>query len=158
MTGLIAPSGASLKLARDPQGNLHQVRSNDGRWMKLFYQGPLVVSIKDSAGEKATYSYDKQDRLVASTNAVGETLAYDYNSSGGLTAVVNEQTHQRVFSAQYSPRGFPTSVQVDGGPVYGFSVHFDVNDNRGRQWVMTCDKYTESGCQYDVRATRSGLR
>jgi hypothetical protein len=75
MVGLIEPSGASLSLARDREGNLHEVRSSDGRWMELHYQGPLVVSVNDSAGDKAAYSYDKRNRISSSTNIAGETLS-----------------------------------------------------------------------------------
>ena len=147
MTGLIEPSGASLTLSRDSGGNLRQVRSSDGRWMKLHYQGSLVVSIEDSAGDKATYAYDKQVRLSTSTNAAGETLAYKYNSSGALTTVENVKTHQRILSVQYASPKFPVSVQVDGGPVYKFSVELHVRDDRNHDFVVTCTRYTDNGCQ-----------
>lgn len=151
MVGLIEPSGASLTLDRDREGNLHEVRSSDGRWMKLQYCGPLVVSIEDSAGEKATYSYDKQNRLSVSTNAAGEKLSYSYDSKGGLTAVENEKTHQRVLSVHYAYGRFPT-IQVDNGPVFRVTPELDLRDNRGHEWIAKCPQFTSDGCQYEVSA------
>ena len=152
MVGLIEPSGTSLMLARDRQGNLHEVRSSDGRWMELHYRGPLVVSIEDSAGEKAAYSYDKWNRLSSSTNTAGETLSYAYNASGGLEKVESKKTHQRVLSVQYADGGFPTSIQVDGGPAFRVAPGLDLRDDKGHEWFARCVKPTDNGCQYEVLA------
>jgi YD repeat-containing protein len=150
MVGLIDPSGASLTFARDREGNLHEVRSSDGRWMKLRYQGPLLVSISDSAGERAAYSYDDRDRLSSSTNTAGQTLTYSYNPSGGLENVEDAKMHQRVLSVQYASRGFPRSIQVDGGPAFRVAPGLDFRDDRGHDWFAKCAKFTDSGCQYEV--------
>jgi YD repeat-containing protein len=151
IVGLLEPSGASLTFERDREGNLQEVRASDGRWMKFHYQGPFIVSIEDNAGERTTYSYDGKNRLSYSTNSAGEKLAYRYNASGGLLAVENVKTKQRVVSVAYNPNG-PTSLQVDGGTVYSFSAELHVNDDRGHQWVVTCGKFTDNGCQYEVSA------
>ena len=150
MVGLIEPSRASLTLDRDRQGNLHEVRSSDGRWMKLRYQGPIIVSITDSAGEMADYAYDEERRLSRSTNTAGETLSYSYDASGGLKEVENVKTHRRMLSVQYASDGFPTSVQVDGGPVFRVSAGLDFRDDRGHEWFARCSKPTDNGCQYEV--------
>jgi YD repeat-containing protein len=150
IVGLIDPSGASLTFERDREGNLQQVRSSDGRWMKLRYRGPLVVSITDSAGENAAYSYDNRDRLASSTNTAGQTLSYSYNASGGLEKVEDAQTHQRVLSVQYDSGGFPRSIQVDGGPSFRVAPGLDFRDDRGHDWFAKCAKFTDGGCQYEV--------
>ena len=150
MVGLIEPSGSSLTLDRDGEGNLHEVRSSDGRWMKLHYRGPLVVSVKDSAGEKAVYSYDKKNRLSFSTNTAGETLSYAYNESGGLERVENAKTHQQVLSVQYASGGLPRSIQVDGGPAFHVAPGLDFRDDSGHDWFARCAKFTNDGCEYEV--------
>jgi YD repeat-containing protein len=150
MVGLIEPSGASLTFDRDSQGILHEVRSSDGRWMKLRYQGPILVSIKDSAGDMADYAYDEERRLSRSTNSAGETLSYSYDASGGLKEVESVKTHRRVLSVQYASHGFPTSIQVYGGPVFRVSAGLDFRDDRGNEWFAKCAKFTDSGCQYEV--------
>ncbi|TAM82227.1 MAG: RHS repeat protein [Acidobacteria bacterium] len=150
LVGLIEPSGASLTFDRDRQGNLHEVRSSDGRWLKLRYQGPIIVSIKDSSGENAAYAYDEKRRLSRSTNASGETLSYSYDASGGLEEVENVKTHQRVLSVHYASHRFPTSIQVDGGPVFRVSTGLDFRDDHGHEWFAKCAEFTDSGCQYVV--------
>jgi YD repeat-containing protein len=150
IVGLIEPSGASLSLERDREGNLHEVRSSDGRWMEVHYQGPVVVSIIDSAGEKASYSYDDNDRLSRSTNTAGDTLTYSYNASGDLEKVENVRTHQRVVSVQYASREYPESIQVDGAPAFQIASGLDFRDNRGHEWFARCVKPTDNGCQYEV--------
>lgn len=167
MVGLIEPSGASLTLKRDRQGFLHEVRASDGRWMKLHYRGPFVVSIEDSAGGKATYTYNKQDRLSVSTNAAGEALRYHYNSSGDLTTVENVKTKQKVFSVGRASNDLSVFMQADGGPVFRFTPEKAVNpnrsrqrmlklvvtDNHGHQWVLNCGNSAGKGCQL-VESTR----
>ncbi|HET9178368.1 MAG TPA: hypothetical protein VFQ24_08430 [Terriglobia bacterium] len=150
LVGLTEPSGASLTLERDRDGNLHEVRSSDGRWMKLYYRGPFIISIEDSAGGRASYSYDNQKRLSLSTNAAGEILSYTYDASGGLKHVENVKKHRCVLSVQYAARGFPTSMQVDGGAVFRVSAGLQFRDDRGHQWVAECTEFTDSGCQYQV--------
>lgn len=152
MVGLIEPSGASLTLARDHEGTLHEVRSSDGRWMDLHYQGPLLVSINDSAGQKASYSYDNNNRLSSSTNTAGETLTYGYNASGDLEKVKDAKTRQRVLSVHYSSRGFPRSIQVDGRSAFRVAPGWDFSDDRGHDWFARCIKFSGDGCQYEVSA------
>jgi YD repeat-containing protein len=160
LIGLIEPSGASLTMRRDREGNLQEVRSSDGRWMRLNYQGPFVLSIEDSAGEKETYSYDCQKRLGTSTDTSGETLSYSYNTRGQLTAVRNEKSRRTVLTVTYNS-GWVASLAVAGGPAYQISYRTDPNDHLtemdvradgGGDWAILLRACTFNGCGYEVHS------
>jgi YD repeat-containing protein len=158
MVGLIEPSGARLTLSRDREGNLHEVRSSDGRWMRLRYQGSFIVSLEDSAGERAAYSYDNQKRLASSTDTEGETFSYSYDRCGQLTAVENEKLRKVPFTVGYSG-GWATSLSAARGPDYRISYRtgpdhrisgMDVWDDRGGHWTILLHACTDNGCGYEV--------
>lgn len=163
LVGLMARSGASLSLKRGPNGNLRSVRSGDGRRMKLGYQGPLIASLEDSAGEKASYSYDSGPLLAASKNSAGEELSYSYNQKGELTAVWDAKRKEAVFDAHYGRMGALASLWTGGGPVFRFSYRIDstgssaeveVKEKGFGDWSVLMGPCTANGYIYHVRSRR----
>jgi YD repeat-containing protein len=163
LVGLIEPSGASLVLNRDADGNLQTVRAADGRWIRLRYQGALIASLQDSAGEKADYSYDSRNFLVSSANTEGETFSYSYNRWGELAAVLTEKTGKNAVMVDYNARGWITSLRVGGGPTYSFASDIRPNqrfmeivlrDNNGGRWTVQLDACTLYGCTYEIQRPR----
>jgi YD repeat-containing protein len=159
LVGLIEPSGASLVLERDRDGNLQAVRASDGRWLKLSYRGALVEALSDSAGEKASYSYDGLHRLATATNAEGETFLYRYNPSGNLTAVLDGKTSKSILEARYDSSGQITSLQTAGAPGFHFAYRtdaaghleqVDLRDSRGSRWTVRRGSCSSERCTYEV--------
>lgn len=159
LVGLIEPSGAALTLKRARNGNLQNVRSRDGRWMKLGYRGPSIVSLKDNAGQKASYSYDGKHLLSSSTNAAGETLSYSYNKKGSLTEVWDVTTNKAVLQAHYGAVGVLTSLSVEGVPAFRFSYGIDstgsylkvgVKEKGVGDWTVLMGPCTGTACTYRI--------
>jgi YD repeat-containing protein len=162
LVGLIEHSGNRLTLKRGRNGNLQSARSSDGRWMKVGYRGASIVSLEDSAGEKANYAYDSVRLLASSTNARGERLSYSYDPKGDLTAVWDAETRKDVIEACYGRIGAITSLWV-GGRVFGFSYGIDptgsyadvgVKEKGVGDWVVQMGRCTANDCNYRVRRGR----
>jgi YD repeat-containing protein len=160
LVGLIEPSGASLSLHRDRDGNLQTVHASDGGWLKIAYEGALTKSLEDSAGKKSTYRYDGKNFLAESTNAAGETFIYSYNQRDELSAVQNEKTRQPVIEVGYNSDGSVASLRISHGPGFYLSYQaspgdpypeIDVRNDQGKSWVVHVFSCTENGCEYNAR-------
>ena len=94
LTGVTGPTGLVQSFAYDDDGNL--------------------VSVTNPLGDTTSFTYDRQDDLLASmTDALGNTTQYQYDADGGLTSI--EYADGSDQTATYNALGDALSLtQPDG--------------------------------------------
>jgi RHS repeat-associated protein len=113
--------GNKLILTRESgtTGNITQITSPHGRWVKLAYEGSLITEITDNAGRKLKYAY-KSGLLEKVTDTAGRTTSYEYNTEREMTAVTDGRG-KTYAKTEYEPSG-KVSKQTEGdGGIYKFA-------------------------------------
>lgn len=69
-------------------GNITQLTSPNGRWLKLTYDGSnRVTEVKDNFGRTVSYTYDASGRLWKETDANSGVTEYTYDSSHRMLTI-----------------------------------------------------------------------
>jgi YD repeat-containing protein len=103
-----------VKLTRAENGNLQEITSPSGQWIRLTYDSPgRIVRATDSAGEHVDYGYDSQVRLQAVHCSNGQSLSYTYNTSDQIKTIANTSTGLQL-SVQYNENAMPSKVVLNG--------------------------------------------
>jgi len=78
------PYGNTLTLTRPSgqSGNITQITSPHGRWVKLSYEGSKITEVTDNGGRHLKYSYTS-GRLTKVVGLGGRTTEYEYNEPRG---------------------------------------------------------------------------
>jgi len=103
-----------VKLTRAENGDLQEITSPSGQWIRLTYDSPgRIVRATDSAGEHVDYGYDSQDRLQAVHYSNGRSASYTYNTSNQIKAIADTSTGLEL-SVQYNEHKMPSKVILNG--------------------------------------------
>jgi YD repeat-containing protein len=101
LVGIFDREGNEVRLSRNRLGDLTEVKSPAGRWIRFYYDAGYLVRAADSSGKKVEYEYDSNDRLELVRHSTGQTEKYRYDSSN------------RIVSVEDSPGG--TNVEIKYG-------------------------------------------
>jgi len=119
LVGVFDKKGNEVRLLRNSDGDLTELQSPSGRWIRFQYDAGHLVLAADSSGNKVEYEYDANDRLRKVKYASGQSMTYAYDA------------FNRVVSAEDSLAGIFLTVEYDAnqgsvarvraeGRAYGF--------------------------------------
>lgn len=78
----------TITRAFQPLGNITQLTSTNGRWLKLTYDASdRVTEVKDNIGRTVSYTYDASGRLWKQTDPNNGVTEYTYDSSHRMLTI-----------------------------------------------------------------------
>jgi len=101
LVGIFDKEGNEVRLSRNSDGDLTEVKSPSGRWIRFRYDAGHMVQAADSSGNKVEYEYDANDRLRKTKYPSGQSATYAYDTSN------------RIVSAEDSLAGTILAVEYD---------------------------------------------
>jgi YD repeat-containing protein len=114
--------GQQLTITRSEgqKGNIVQITSPHGRWVKFTYNGSNdITEIKDNGGRTLKYTY-KEGLLESATDPAGRTTKYEYNASGEMTGVTDPRGNKYI-ETEYETHGRVSKQKMANGGVFEFS-------------------------------------
>jgi YD repeat-containing protein len=119
LVGIFDENGNEVRLSREDNGDLEQILSPNGRWIKLRYSAKRMIEAEDSSGIVVKYIYDDGNRLETVKYSSGETTKYSYDSGNRIAAI--EDSLQRIFmKSMYDSHGFLIEESIGDGRSYKF--------------------------------------
>ncbi|NBE84082.1 RHS repeat-associated core domain-containing protein [Micromonospora rubida] len=109
-------------------GDITQVTSPNGRWIKLTYSGGRVTRAQDNAGRAVQYGYDGSGRLTTVTSPGGRTTTYTYDTAHRMTTVTDARGVTYLTNT-YDAAGRVAAQSMPGGVTYGFAYTTDTANN-----------------------------
>jgi YD repeat-containing protein len=79
LVGIFDKDGNEIRLARKPTGDLSQITSPNGSWIRFSQDDGLIFRAADNMGNAVNYIYDERHRLKRVTDSRGESTEYEYN-------------------------------------------------------------------------------
>lgn len=98
LVGIFDQEGNEVRLSRNSDGDLTEVKSPSGRWIRFHYDAGHMVQADDSSGNKVEYEYDANDRPRMVKYPSGQSTTYAYDTSN------------RIISAE----DFPSTMRIRG--------------------------------------------
>ncbi|MFJ6194802.1 pre-peptidase C-terminal domain-containing protein [Micromonospora sp. NPDC092111] len=105
-------------------GDITQVTSPNGRWIKLSYTGGRVTRAQDNLGRAVQYGYDSAGRLTTVTSPGGRTTTYTYDTAHRMTTVTDARGVTYLTNS-YDAAGRVAAQTMPGGVSYGFAYTTD---------------------------------
>ncbi|MFI9639121.1 RHS repeat-associated core domain-containing protein [Micromonospora sp. NPDC051925] len=105
-------------------GDITQITSPNGRWIKLSYTGGRVTRAQDNAGRTVQYGYDSAGRLTTVTSPGGRTTTYTYDTAHRMTTVTDARGVTYLTNS-YDAAGRVAAQTMPGGVTYGFAYTTD---------------------------------
>ena len=103
-----------MKLTRAPNGDLQEILSPGGQWIRLLYDtSGRITRATGSSGEQVDYGYDSQKRLQSVHYSNGRAARYTYNPSNRITAVADNSTGLEL-SVEYDEHQMPSKLILNG--------------------------------------------
>jgi len=140
LVGIFDKDGNEVRLSRTANGDLTEIHSPTGRWIRFAYNDGRMVQAKDSSGQIVDYDYDSEDRLETVRYPTGHTTTYSYDSSNRIIKV-EDSSNGFVLENKYDSNGLVTEQKLADGRTYNFrfvdddersrSSHLDIIDSKG---------------------------
>ncbi|QDY07874.1 hypothetical protein FJK98_12430 [Micromonospora sp. HM134] len=105
-------------------GDITQITSPNGRWIKLSYTAGRVTRAQDNAGRAVQYGYDSAGRLTTVTSPGGRTTTYTYDTAHRMTTVTDARGITYLTNS-YDSAGRVATQTMPGGVTYGFTYTTD---------------------------------
>ncbi|HEX8067899.1 MAG TPA: RHS repeat-associated core domain-containing protein [Thermoleophilaceae bacterium] len=145
--------GNTLTITRDAgqTGNVTQVTTPHGRWIKFTYDGAnRVTEARDNGGHRTAYSYDAAGRLSTATDAGGGTTSYTYDGANQMLSV-RDPRNITYLQNTYDSNGRVAEQRMADGGVYTFAYTLDGSG------AVTATKVTDPrGSTREVRFNSDG--
>ena len=123
-------AGQQLTLLHESgqKGNITQIISPHGRWVKLTYNGSGdVTEIKDNTGRTLKYTY-AAGLLEKATDAAGNATKYEYDGAGDMTGIVDPRANKFVETKYDANDRVEKQTDIDGGT---FEFSYTLNGSGG---------------------------
>jgi RHS repeat-associated protein len=121
--------GNTITLTRTngQSGNIVQITSPHGRWIKLDYDGSGRISrAHDNIGRAVGYGYDGSGRLTTVTDPANNMTRYAYDTANRMTSITDPRSISYLTNTYDSQSRVATQTLANGG-VYGFIYTTDAN-------------------------------
>lgn len=119
LVGIFDRNGNEVRLSRDANGQLTEIRSPSGRWIRFEYSQAHMTRARDSAGNLVEYEYDSGDRPTAVKYPGGRTTRYSYDTADRLIKV-DDPSEEVELEIRYDASGAVAAVTADGEHTYNF--------------------------------------
>jgi YD repeat-containing protein len=138
IVGIFDSEGHEVKLTRAPNGDLQEITSPSGHWIRLAYNNlGQVASAADDAGDRADYLYDSKSYLQTVLSAGRETN-YTYDPSGILVGVSTPNSFDLLYEHNQAEKSLQLTMNGDryklqllnniaGSAKEGGSIHFKIS-------------------------------
>jgi len=93
--------GSSYHIDYDAKGRVKKTTDGEGRWQRFEY-GRNETTITDASGQRWTYRYDAQSRLVGIDGPEGYHITYDYDGKNHVKKIVQGE---HIWQFDYNDNG-----------------------------------------------------
>src|SRR6266542_2416735 len=108
-------------------GNITQVTSPSGRWIKFSYDASnRITQAKDDSGRVVTYTYDAGGRLTQVRSPGGATITYGYDANNSMTTITDARNITYLTNT-YNSAGKVATQRFADGSTYQFAYVTDAN-------------------------------
>ena len=127
--------GNALKLLRDPQGNLLEIRTPHQHSMKFHYdENSRIIRAQDEQGNWARYQYNEDGLLDEVDLSSGHERHYSYD--GLLMTSIEDESHKVLLRNFYEKRAL-TRQDFGNGQVYSYVYTWSANGHYAMRVVVT---------------------
>jgi len=91
LVGIFDSVGNEIRLTREENGNLTEIRSPNGHWIRITYAGNRVVRVENDSYDQVTYEYDGSNRLVRTESSSGQKFEYLYDPYNRIVHVADSK-------------------------------------------------------------------
>jgi YD repeat-containing protein len=156
LVGIFDDTGHEIQLSRRANGDLTEIKSPSGGWIRLAYAQDKIVETKDSLGNVVEYRYDVQDRLQTVEYPDKRSLMYAYDSSNRIINVLDVHGNS-ILKVLYDSTGRVIEQTLPSGSTYSF--RYGLMQNGMNPWVeisgpqMDTTRVTLDGSGYSIGKT-----
>jgi YD repeat-containing protein len=153
LVGIFDAGGHEVRLSRRTNGDLTEIKSPSGGWIRLTYAQDKIVETKDSLGNVVEYRYDEQDRLQSVEYSKDRGLMYAYDSDNRIINVLDVQGNS-ILRTRYDSTGRVIEQTLPSGSSYSF--RYGLMQNGMNLWVeisgpqMDTTRITLDGSGYSI--------
>ena len=116
---------AGTNIYGSPVGNITQLTSPSGRWIKLSYDGAnRITRAEDNSGRAVTYAYDASGRLQTVTDPKGGLTDYTYDASHRMLTI-KDARRITFLTNEYDANGRVSKQTQPDGTTYQFAYTLD---------------------------------
>jgi YD repeat-containing protein len=153
LIGIFDQYGNEVRLKRKADGDLTEITSPSGRWIRLSYESGQLSRAVDSSGSATQYTYDRYNRLLTTRDSHGQTTEYEYISFKHIARAINSRGSV-AFENAYDMQGRLIQVTLPDGSSYHLdyvfdeqrkSGHVDITDSKGQLRRVTLTARPEEG-------------
>jgi len=128
LVGVFDGDGNEAILSRKRNGDLTEIKSPSGRWIRLEYDKGRIIRAKDNSGTVVEYDYDAHHFLQTVRDSLGQTTEYKYNSIGRITELTNSEK-ATILENDYDSSGRIVEQRLPDGSSYSFRYLADEAGN-----------------------------
>jgi len=128
LVGVFDGDGNEAILSRKRNGDLTEIKSPSGRWIRLDYDKGRIIRAKDNSGNVVEYDYDAHHFLQTVRDSLGQTTKYKYNSIGRITELTNPEK-ATILENDYDFSGRIIEQRLPDGSSYSFRYLADEAGN-----------------------------
>ena len=143
LVGIFDSHGNEIRLKRKSNGDLTEIKSPNGQWIRISYSRGQVSRVTDSFGAEVNYTYDERYRLKAVTDSRGQATEYAYDSLMRVVRVTGPDGVDLIENT-YDPHaraGKAVELKLSNGSMYKLTYHFA--DEAGSDFVNIFDPHGE---------------
>ncbi len=151
------PALNKVRLSRNRKGDLTEVKSPSGRWIRFHYDAGHMVQAVDSSGNKVEYEYDSNDRLRKLKYPSGQSTTYAYDTSNRIVST-EDSLARTILTVEYDGGQGPVTRVTAERHTYDFryergedpnSGYVDITDSQGEATRVKLQS-SEKGIFYTV--------
>jgi YD repeat-containing protein len=157
LVGIFDKQGNEVRLSRNSNGDLTEVKSPSGRWIRFQYDQGHLIQAADNSGKKVEYEYDSNDRLRKVKYPSGQSTTYSYDTSDRLVRA-EDSVVGTILAVEYVAHYWSVARVTAGDRTYDFQYvrdelpnlgHVDITDPQG-EVTRVKGQRSEKGFSYTV--------
>src|SRR5271156_2044911 len=124
LTGIFDRNGNEVRLKRSASGDLTEIVSPQGHWIRFEYSQSHLIRAHDSLGNVVEYEYDANNRLISVKYPDGHSTKYSYDAVNRVIAV-QDPSEDIAMEIKYDSNGAVAEITTDRERTYQFRYVFD---------------------------------
>jgi YD repeat-containing protein len=125
LVGIFDGNGNEVRLSRGASGELTEIKSPEGHWIRLEYDHLRMIRARDSSGNAVEYEYDPDGRLSAVRYPGGNATKYSYDTENRVVEV-EDPSEDVAMEIKYGSNGaVAAAIATDSEHTYHFRYSLD---------------------------------
>jgi YD repeat-containing protein len=124
LAGIFDSNGNEVRLTRAANGDLTEIKSPQGNWIRFEYTQSHLIQARDSLGNEVNYEYDPTSRLCAVKHRDGHTTKYSHDTANRVIAV-EDPSEDVAMEIKYDSNGAVAEITTNREHTYHFRYVFD---------------------------------